>query len=122
MKSRNISKCRYFCSIYAEKFLELMGYLFYLFKRRDSRERSIKESYIIHEENRGKPFVEEFLKARKRISELNNIKMEITYTDAKGKEGVIGKAILLRKKKIISQATLWTKNNGDELIYWSFKA
>lgn len=123
MKSRNILKCRYLCDFIEEKLLEFAEHIFYLLKRRRMWTSSLKECYMIYKKQRGKVFVEDFLKERERVSRLNRMKMEIINIEGEEKECIIGKVLLQRKKEIIAQAVLKTKNSDDEtykLIYWSF--
>lgn len=123
MRSRNISKTRLFCDYIAEKFLEWTEYLSYLFIKRNEWTSNLTETYEIYKKHRHKPYVEDFLREREKLMKINRYKMEINEIDGICDEETIGRVLLHRKRKIISQATLKTKKSDNEnckLIYWSF--
>lgn len=124
MRGRIVSKTRFICDFIAEKVLEWAEYLFHLFKRRTVWTSNLTESYHIYEKHRNKAFVEDFLKERKRVLNINKYKMEIKTVDEDCDTNTIGEVLLLRKNKLICRATLKTKESDSpdcKLIYWSFE-
>lgn len=124
MRGRIVSKTRFVCDFIAEKVLEWVEYLFHLFKRRTVWTSNLTESYHIYKKQRNKAFVEDFLNERKRVLNINRYKMEIKTVDEDCDTNTIGQVLLLRKNKLICQATLKTKESDSpdcKLIYWSFE-
>lgn len=124
MRSRIISKTRFICDFVTEKFLEWAEYLFHLFRRRTVWTSNLTESYHIYKKHRGVAFVEDFLKERRRVLNINRYNMEIKSVDEDCDTNTIGQVLLHRKNKLICQATLKTKESDSpdcKLIYWSFE-
>ena len=120
MKSREIEKQRHLSDYVAEKIMEWVEYLLYVFRRKREWTSNLTESYEIYCKYIDKDFVREFLNEREKILKLNRYKMVTKAIPGEGKDGCIGKVILHRKKRVISQAILKTKKN-DKLIYWAFE-
>ena len=124
MKSREILRTRQLYEYIAEKIMEWFESLFYAFRRNKEWTSHLTESYQIYDRYHKEPFVENFLAERAKILKLNRYKMEIKKIPEEAEdENTVGRVVLLRKRKIISQATLKTKNSDTEsnkLIYWTF--
>ncbi|MBQ8271082.1 MAG: hypothetical protein IJZ22_07780 [Bacteroidaceae bacterium] len=124
MKSREIGKSRHLCDCIAEKCLEWAEYLLYAFKRKREWTSSLTESYQIYDKYKDEEFVKDFLGERSKILRLHKYRMEIKRLPHEGEKNEIGKVLLMRKEKLISQATLKIKSSDKEsnrLIYWSFE-
>lgn len=124
MRSREIWKTRQWCDYVAEKFMEWFESLFYALRRNKEWSSHLTESYQIYDRFRKEPFVENFLAARAKILKLNRYKMEIKSIGGESSdECTIGRVVLYRKRQVISQATLKTKESdtgSSRLIYWAF--
>lgn len=124
MKSRELDKSRHLCDCIAEKCLEWADYLLHIFRRKREWTSNLTESYQIYDKYKDEDFVKDFLGERSKILKLNRYRMEIKRLPHEGGKNEIGRVLLLRKGKLISQATLKTKNSdtaGNRLIYWSFE-
>ncbi len=123
MKSREIGKSKQLYDIIVEKLLELAEHIFYTFKRRKRWTSHLTERYHIYPKFSSEEFVKDFLAARNKAIRINNYKMEVKTLACDGETNHVGKVLLMRGKKIISQATLKIKESDREdnkLIYWSF--
>lgn len=124
MKSKIISRTKYVCNYLLETFLEWTEYLFNFFKRKKEWESNLTESYEIYRKHRHKLFVEDFLNERNKALSRNKYKMEIKEIEEDCDENTIGRVLLSRRRKVICQATLKTKESDYsdyKLIYWSFE-
>ena len=124
MRSREVGKSRHLCDCIAEKCLEWAEHLLHIFRHKREWTSNLTESYQIYDKYKDEDFVKEFLGERSRILKLNRYRMEIKRLPHEGGKNEIGKVLLLRKGKLISQATLKTKSGdtaGSGLIYWSFE-
>lgn len=124
MKSRELDKSRHLCDCFAEKCLEWADYLLHIFRRKREWISNLTESYQIYDKYKDEDFVKDFLGERSKILKLNRYRMEIKRLPHEGGKNEIGRVLLLRKGKLISQATLKTKNSdtaGNRLVYWSFE-
>lgn len=122
MKSRNLSKTKFFYECLVEKFMEWFDALPYLFRREEAWVSNLIECYSIYEEYAEQEYVKDFIESRKKILSNNRYKMTVETLRGRAPERVIGKVTLYRKRKYIHEATL-KKKEGDcnNLIYWSFE-
>ena len=90
--------------------------------------KSLLEEYVINERFADKAFVKDFLNERTRKAMTNRYGIKIRtsqeHTNVKGNKTenteIVGKVRLMRKNTLIDEATLVTKSDGYDIIYWKF--
>lgn len=123
MKSRVISNCRYVYGMLAEKIMELVEYLRFLFRRENGYRSNLVEIYSIKEKYINEEYVRCFLEERKKAVSPDRYRIEIRIDRIPDDEEIIGEVLLMRKEKEIERATLVIKKNipdEDKLIYWKY--
>lgn len=123
MRSRIISKTKFICDFVTEKFWNGPNTCS-ICSGEERCGQATSPSYHIYKKHRGVAFVEDFLKERRRVLNINRYKMEIKTVDEDCDTNTIGQVLLHRKNKLICQATLKTKESDSpdcKLIYWSFE-
>lgn len=123
MKSRVISNCKHVYEMLLEKILELTDFLKFKLRRTNEYRSNLVEIYNISKEYIDKEYVQEFLKERQKCVGPNRYRIEIRTYDNENSEEVIGEVTLMRKSKIIDNATLVIKRNipdSEKLIYWKY--
>lgn len=127
MRSRVIGKCIDLIEVCSKKIREWVILLKGRCAPPGRKVSNLTEEYIIRERYAGEMFVKDFLSERTRNTMLNRYNIEVRTTaesiDEDTCEGMttIGKVRLIRKKKIIDEATLITKKGEGDIIYWKFK-
>ena len=123
MKGKVINNCRYVYGMLVEKIIELTDFLKFKLRRTNEYRSNLVEIYNISKEYIDKEYVQEFLKERQKCVGPNRYRIEIRTYDNENSEEVIGRVTLMRKSKIIDNATLVIKRNipdSEKLIYWKY--
>ncbi len=127
MRSRVIGKCIDLIEVCSKKIREWVILLKGRCAPPGRKVSNLTEEYIIRERYAGEMFVKDFLSERTRNTMLNRYNIEVRTTaesldeDTCEEMTTIGKVRLMRKKKIIDEATLITKKGEGDIIYWKFK-
>lgn len=124
MKGKEISKVRTFYECIIEKFMEWLHFLRYGLVKHNEWISNLTEEYCIHKNHIDKEYVRDFLSAREKILNNNHYRMSIKELPECPDENIIGRVVLMRKKKYIHHATLKIKNcnnSKERLIFWSFE-
>ena len=124
MRSRVIGKWRSIIEMLAEKIREWLNKLIEKSIPRKQQWSNLVEEYTIYEKFSGEPFIREFINQRTRNAMFNRYSIEIKSCDTKGVGDnyteEIGKVRLMRKRKLIDEATLIIKKGERNMIYWKF--
>ena len=124
MKSRATRKEGHMFDIIIEKCLEWWEHLFYTITRGGREWKSnLVEAYHIYSDKKEAPYVQEYLEARKKALLPSKYQIKIEEIAGKSDKNIVGTASLYRKKRLISRATLKTKESDSpehKLIYWEF--
>jgi len=127
MRSRVIVKCRELFGYYYEKMMEWVYSVMYRFVPKERKSSSLVEEYLIHERYAGEQFVKDFIGERTRNSIMSRYCIKIRtvgdnddVADNGADTETIGKVRLMRKKRVIDEATLIIKKHERNIIYWKF--
>ena len=124
MRSRVIGKWRSIIEMLTEKIREWLNKLIEKSIPKKQQWSNLVEEYTIYEKFSGEPFIREFINQRTRNAMLNRYSIEIKSCDTKGvgdnDTEEIGKVRLMRKRKLIDEATLIIKKGERNMIYWKF--
>ena len=124
MRSRVIGKWRSIIEMLTEKIREWLNKLIEKSIPRKQQWSNLVEEYIIYEKFSGEPFIREFINQRTRNAMFNRYCIEIKNCDIEGASSdyteEIGKVRLMRKRKLIDEATLIIKKGERNIIYWKF--
>ena len=124
MRSRVIGKWRSIIEMLTEKIREWLNKLIEKSIPRKQQWSNLVEEYTIYEKFSGEPFIREFINQRTRNAMFNRYCIEIKNCDIEGASDndteEIGKVRLMRKRKLIDEATLIIKKGERNMIYWKF--
>ena len=126
MRSRTIVKCRERFGYYYERVMEWLHSISYRAIPTSRARNSLIEEYNIYEEYADRSFVREFLEERTRKAIMNRYTIKIKTVHKEEPQAIIcgtttiGIVRLLRKKRLIDEATLIMKSDTSNLIYWKF--
>ena len=124
MRSRVIGKWRSIIEMLTEKIREWLNKLIEKSIPKKQQWSNLVEEYTIYEKFSGEPFIREFINQRTRNAMFNRYSIEIKSCDTKGVSDndteEIGKVRLMRKRKLIDEATLIIKKGERNMIYWKF--
>lgn len=124
MRSRVIGKWRSIIEMLAEKIREWLNKLIEKSIPRKQQWSNLVEEYTIYEKFSGEPFIREFINQRTRNAMFNRYCIEIKNCDIEGASDddteEVGKVRLMRKRKLIDEATLIIKKVERNMIYWKF--
>ncbi|MBO5865153.1 MAG: hypothetical protein J6Q73_03785 [Bacteroidaceae bacterium] len=126
MRSRTIVKCRERFGYYYERVMEWLHSISYRAIPTSRARNSLIEEYNIYEEYADRLFVREFLEERTRKAIMNRYTIKIKTVHEEEPQATIcgtttiGIVRLLRKKRLIDEATLIMKSDTSNLIYWKF--
>lgn len=124
MRSRVIGKWRSIIEMLTEKIREWLNKLIEKSIPKKQQWSNLVEEYIIYEKFSGEPFIREFINQRTRNAMFNRYCIEIKNCDIEGASDddteEVGKVRLMRKRKLIDEATLIIKKGERNMIYWKF--
>ena len=124
MRSRVIGKWRSIIEMLTEKIREWLNKLIEKSIPKKQQWSNLVEEYTIYEKFSGEPFIREFINQRTRNAMFNRYSIEIKNCDIEGASDddteEVGKVRLMRKRKLIDEATLIIKKGERNIIYWKF--